>query len=85
MLLQWHFEEPGGDLCYLETHDEDYIGHFKIQRARLEHNLSRLELPRREAADVEVTFKATKKEYDQLVRMLRIMMPRIEVVAPEEP
>ncbi len=84
VLLQRHFEEPGGDLCYLETHDEDYIGHFRVRRARLDRNRFWLELPRRKAAEVEVNFDATAEKYEEIVRIMRIMIPCIEVAEAEE-
>lgn len=80
VLIQRQFEDPDGGLCYVEAHDEAYIGHFKVVRAALDRNRFCLELPRREAAEVEVTFKATDRNYNDVVRIMRIMIPCIEVV-----
>ena len=35
VLLQRQFEDPDGGVCYLETHDEEYIGHAKVASASL--------------------------------------------------
>ncbi len=80
VLIQRQFEDDDGGLCYLETHDEDYIGHFQVARAALGRNRFFLELRRREAAEVEVTFKTTEENYDDVARIMRIMIPCLEVV-----
>lgn len=30
LLIQRQFEDPDSGLCYFETQDENYIGHFKV-------------------------------------------------------
>ena len=80
VLIQRQFEDPDGGVCYLETHDENYIGHFKVARASLARNRFRLELRRGRAAELEVTFKATDRVYDEVARVMRIMIPGLEVV-----
>src|SRR4029077_8626037 len=32
LLIQRQFEDPDDHLCYIETHDEKYCGHFRLQR-----------------------------------------------------
>src|SRR6516162_2768432 len=32
LLIQRQFEDPDDDLCYVETHDEKYRGHFLLRR-----------------------------------------------------
>jgi len=32
LLIQRQFENPDDDLCYVATHDENYIGHFVLRR-----------------------------------------------------
>jgi hypothetical protein len=41
LLIQRQFEDPDDARCYIEAHDEDYIGHFKVVRASLARKLSR--------------------------------------------
>ena len=46
LLIQRQFEDPDDHLCYLETHDEKYIGHFFLRRVEITlHGLS-IELDR---------------------------------------
>ena len=84
VLLQRQFEDPDGGVCYLETHDENYIGHFKVARASLARNRFWLELRRSRAAEVEVTFEATDQEYRDVARIMRIMIPGLEVVDTQD-
>jgi hypothetical protein len=32
LVIQRQFEDPDDDLCYIETHDEKYCGHFLLRR-----------------------------------------------------
>ena len=57
VLIQRQFEDADGGLCYLETHDQDYIGHFKVVRATLDRHRFCLEIRRKKFSNVEVTFK----------------------------
>lgn len=82
VLIQRQFEDDDGGLCYLETHDQDYIGHFKVVRATLDRDRFRLELRRRKSSMVEVTFKTNEPNYIEVSRILRIMIPRLGVVSP---
>tara|TARA_R110002072_G_scaffold186086_2_gene342989 strand:- start:6959 stop:7114 length:156 start_codon:yes stop_codon:yes gene_type:complete len=41
-----------------------------------------LELLRQEAAGLEVTFKVTAQQYDDVARVLRILIPGLKVVEP---
>ncbi len=84
VLIQRQFENPDGGLCYLESHDEAYIGHFKVVRAVLDRNRFCLELPRRKAAEVEVTFKTTDQNYNDVARIMRIMIPSLAVAGTKD-
>ena len=80
VLIQRQFEDDDGGLCYLESHDETYIGHFHVVRAALDRHRFRLELRRQEAAEVEVTFETTDQNYNEVARVMRIMIPCVKVV-----
>ena len=84
LLIQRQFEDPDGGVCYLEAHDEDYVGHFKVVRATLKRNRFFLKLGREEAAEVEVTFKATGQNYNEVARIMRIMIPCLEVMETKD-
>ncbi len=80
VLIQRQFEDADGGLCYLETHDQDYIGHFKVVRATLDRHRFSLELRRQKFSKVEVTFKTDEPNYIEVSRILRIMIPCLAVV-----
>ncbi|HEY5283261.1 MAG TPA: hypothetical protein VIM14_10765 [Polyangia bacterium] len=79
LLVQRQFEDDDGGLCYFETHDQDYIGHFKVVRATLDRHRFCLELRRKKFSTIEVTFKATEENYMEVSRILRIMIPGLAV------
>ncbi len=56
MIVQRQFEDPDDNLCYIETHDKNYIGHFRIVSANLGRNQFSLQLQRDKLTRIEVTF-----------------------------
>jgi hypothetical protein len=84
VLIQRQFEFPDGGLCYLETHDENYVGDLEVARASLARDRFWLELRRGRATEVEVAFEATDQEYEDVARILRIMIPGLEVVETQD-
>lgn len=83
VLIQRQFEEPDGGVCYVETHDMDYIGHARVAHASLSRDRFRLRLRRREAAEIEVKFNSARPSYREVVRIMRIMVPTLDV-EPED-
>jgi hypothetical protein len=74
-LIQRQFESYDGGLLYLESHQRTLCGHFKIRRARLGRNMFRLELASEPVETVQIWFQADSAQYNQLRRVLKIMMP----------
>jgi hypothetical protein len=74
-LIQRQFESYDGGFFYLESHERTLCGHFKIRRARLGRNMFRLELACQPAATVQIRFQADGARYEQLRRVLKIMIP----------
>ena len=56
VLLQRHFEESGGDLLYVETHDLNYAGHVQLPLATLCPGRFRMEWKRTREWHLEVMF-----------------------------
>ncbi len=80
LVIQRQFEDPDGGVCYVETHDEAYIGHSRVARAALYRSKFVLELRRKKASRIEVTFRTTEQDFKELRRVLRIMIPSLAVV-----
>jgi hypothetical protein len=79
LLLQRQFEDPDGGICYVEAHDEEYCGHFRLKRAHLTNSSFVIELQRKRSAIIEVRFSATRATFKELLRILQIMIPNLEV------
>jgi hypothetical protein len=45
LLIQRQFEDPDGGLCYVETHNEEYIGHFRLRSIGIQKNSRPFFLP----------------------------------------
>lgn len=78
LIIQRQFEDPDGGLCYVETHDEKYIGHFRVRRIDLSPTRIVLEIDRPEANVVEVTFDMASSEFKPLARVVDIITGAIE-------
>jgi len=85
VIIQRHFEEPDDGRCYIETHDRTYAGHFRIVSATLGPNQVNLELQRGKATQMEVSFDTSVQNFDELKRVLSIMIPQLEIADAENP
>ena len=74
-LIQRQFESYDGGLFYVESHIPKLCGHFKIRRAELGRNTFRLEVACEPAETIQIRFEADVGRYNQLRRILKIMMP----------
>jgi len=78
LVIQRQFEDPDGGRCYVETHDENYIGHFRICRIDLSVSRILLEIDRPNANVVDVTFAIASSEFKQVARVVGIISGAIE-------
>jgi hypothetical protein len=74
-LIQRQFESCDDELLYLECHDEGLCGHFRIMSADLKRDVFRLQVACEPARTVQIRFRAGRRRYNQLSRILKIMMP----------
>lgn len=84
VLVQRQFEFPDGGRCYVETHHKDYVGHFKVVHAELSRNRFFLKLARMKAAELEVVFNTTAKNWREVARVMRIMVPHLKLSDPKD-
>ena len=78
-LIQRQFEMPDGGRIYVESHDQDVIGHFKVVKAKLNPKCLSLALSKKTSATIEVTFETSPENYAEIKRVLRVMIPSIEL------
>lgn len=83
MILQRQFEDPNDDLCYIETHDNAYTGHFRILFAQLQRRRLRLQIHDADRTWIEVSFDATAIAFADLKRALTLMIPELAIADTE--
>jgi hypothetical protein len=78
LLIQRQFEDPEDELCYIETHDKKYIGHFILRRVEFTlHGLS-IELDRPNDNLLSVTFTMAPSDFNEASRVMKIISGEIE-------
>lgn len=80
VLLQRQFEDSDDGTCYLETHDPDYVGHFRVRHARLAGTCFSIELRRKSRARLDVSFRTIVDGYPEVARILKIMIPAVDLI-----
>ncbi len=78
LIIQRQFEDPDGGVCYVETHDEKYIGHFSVRRIDLSPSRIVLEIDRPEANVVEVSFEIALSDFKSVARVVDIITGAID-------
>lgn len=75
-LIQRQFEMPDGGKIYIESKDENYIGHFNVKKTILQRGKLTIELKRNQYSYVEISFNASEKIFRELRNTLKEMMPK---------
>ena len=73
LLIQRQFEMPDGGECYVETHDEEYIGHFRLRRIHFTPEGILVEIDRSRNNVVRVTFSMTTSAFEEALPVLKII------------
>jgi hypothetical protein len=73
LLIQRQFEDPDGGRCYIETHDEAYIGHFRLRSIEFSRSRLLLEIARDRNNRIEVTFDMGLSEFEEVRRVIDII------------
>ena len=78
LLLQRQFEFPDGGRCYLETHDENYTGHFRLRRIACAPDRIVVELDRSRQNMVQVTFRLAASDFEEVRRVVNVITGKRE-------
>ena len=78
LLIQRQFEDQDDNLCYFETHDEKYRGHFLLRRLDFTPQNLSIELDRPRNNLVSVTFAMSAAEFAEASQMVKIISGEIE-------
>ncbi len=73
LLVQRQFEMPDGGRCYIETHDEGYIGHFPLRLIELSRTRLAFEILRKTDKHVEVSFALDASEFEEVRQIAEII------------
>jgi hypothetical protein len=73
LLIQRQFEMPDDDECYIETHNEEYIGHFYLRRADFGPNGISIEIDRPNNQRIDVTLAMTPDEYEAALPIIKMI------------
>ena len=78
LLIQRQFEDQDDNLCYIETHDEKYCGHFSLRRLDFTPQKLSIELERPRNNLVRVTFAMVAAEFAEASQVVKIISGEIE-------
>jgi hypothetical protein len=73
LIVQQQFEMANRGRCYVETHDEGYIGHFPLRLAKFSHTLLAFQMARQTNNHVEVSFELNASEFERVRRVADIV------------
>jgi len=76
LLIQRQFEDPNDRFCYLESHDDRFIGHFRL--CLVVFNTKRLEFVIRREFNrrVNVSFELNRAQFKDVERAIDIIFDR---------
>ena len=78
LLIQRQFEDPDDNWCYIETHDEKYCDHFRLQRVDFTPQKLSIELDRPRDNFVSVTLAMMATEFAEASQVVKIISSEIE-------
>ena len=73
LVIQRQFEYPDGGRCYVETHNENYVGHIRIRRIDLSVSRIVLAIDRPKGNVVEVSFAISTSDFKKVARLVGII------------
>ena len=73
LLVQRQFEFFDGGKCYIESDDEEYIGHFKLKLVEFSPTRLAFEIERCNHDHVEVNFVLTVAEFEESLPIIEVI------------
>lgn len=70
LVVQRSFEEPGTEVCYVETHDGDYRGHFRLRLKEFSSSRLAFKIVRTAKNYVEVSFDLSEPDFQRVKRIV---------------
>jgi hypothetical protein len=79
LLIQRQFETSAGGRCYIETHDEKYIGHFLLRRVEFTPERLSIEFDRPSDNLVSVTFSMAVSDFEEASQVIKIISGEVDL------
>jgi hypothetical protein len=73
LIIQRQFEDFDGGVCYVETHNEEYIGHFRLRSIEFSPSRVVVEIARDRDNKIEVSFELGESEFKEVQRVMKII------------
>lgn len=73
LVIQRQFEMSDRGRCYIETHDEGYIGHFSLRLTQLSRTRLAFEILRKTDKHVDVSFDLNASEFEEVRCMAEVI------------
>lgn len=73
LIVQRNFEMPDDGGCYIETHDEDYIGHFPLRLTEFSRTRLAFEIVRKPNCYVDVSLALDASEFEAVQRVAQVI------------
>jgi hypothetical protein len=73
LMVQRQFEFSDGGKCYVESDDDEYIGHFKLRLVEFSTTCLVFEIARRDHNRVEVSFVLAAAEFEETQPIVEVI------------
>jgi len=81
LLIQRQFEDEDDGKCYVETHNLDYAGHFRLSRLGFRPDGISIDIDRSINSTIQVTFAMQATEFEKALLVLNILGGKIDLDA----
>lgn len=78
LLIQRQFEMSDGGKCYIETHDGEYIGHYRIRRVDFTPSGITVEFDRAKNNIIAVRFSISTSAFEEAMTNMKVISGEIE-------
>jgi len=73
LMVQSQFEFFDGGKCYVESDNDEYVGHFKLKLVEFTPTCLAFEIARRDHNRVEVSFALTPAEFEEAEPIVEVI------------
>ena len=73
LIVQKQFEYPDQGRSYIETHDEHYVGHFRLTLTELSATRLVFELARKTNNQVHISYSLNASEFEEVRRIAEVV------------